>query len=62
MPKNRFLSWQFKVTGQAPSDAMEVIRERMEQPFIKAGFEVETKLIEKESGTLMVLVATKSSR
>lgn len=62
VPKNRFLSWLFKVTGQAPSDAMEVIRERMEQPFIKAGFEVETKLIEKESGTLMVLVATKSSR
>jgi len=57
MPKNRFLSWLFKVTGQAPSDAMKVIREKMEEPFIKSEFDVQTHVIDKPSGTLIVLVA-----
>lgn len=59
MPKNRFLSWLFQVTGQASSEAMEIIRERMEEPFIESGFDVETKVIEKTSGTLIVIIAQK---
>lgn len=59
MPKNRFLSWLFRVTGQAPSDAMKVIQEKLEEPFIEAYFDVETNLIERESGTLVILIAKK---
>jgi len=57
LPKNRFLSWLFKVTSQAPSDAMEIVQEKLGKPFIESGFDVETKVIEKASGTLIVLVA-----
>ena len=62
MPKNGFLSWLFKVTGQAPTDAMKVIREKLEEPFIKSEFDVQTHIIDKPSGTLIVLVAKKSTR
>ena len=58
MPKNRFLSWLFKVTGQAPSDAMQVIREKLEEPFVQSEFDVETHVLEKSSGTLVIIVAT----
>ena len=62
MPKNRFLSWLYRVTGETPSNALEFIQERMEQPFVQAGFDVETNLIERESGTLIVIVASISGR
>jgi len=61
LPRNRFLSWLFKVTGQASSDTMEIIQKKMEKPFVEAGFAVETNVIEKESGTLIVLVAKNTS-
>jgi ubiquinone/menaquinone biosynthesis C-methylase UbiE len=57
MPKNRFLSWLFRVTGQAPSDALKVIQEKLEEPFIDAQFDVETHIIDVKSGTLVVIVA-----
>ena len=57
LPKNRFLSWLFKVTGQSSSDALEIAREKLEEPFIKSGFDVETQVIERSSGTLIILVA-----
>lgn len=60
MPKNRFLSWLFKVTSQAPSDALKVIQEKLEEPFIKSEFDVETHVRDIKSGTLIVIVATKS--
>jgi ubiquinone/menaquinone biosynthesis C-methylase UbiE len=59
MPKNRFLSWLFQVTGQASSEAMEVIQESLEEPFIESDFYVETQVIERPSGTLIVVIATK---
>lgn len=59
MPKNRFLSWLFRVTGQAPSDALQVIREKLEGPFIQSQFEVKTHVIDAGSGTLVVIVAKK---
>jgi ubiquinone/menaquinone biosynthesis C-methylase UbiE len=57
MPKNRFLSWLFKVTGQAPSDAMKIIQERLEEPFIKAEFDVESHVLDLKSGTLIIIIA-----
>jgi ubiquinone/menaquinone biosynthesis C-methylase UbiE len=62
MPKNRLLSWLFQVTSQAPSDAAQVIREKLEEPFIKSEFDVETHVLDLKSGTLMVLVATNPPR
>lgn len=58
MPKNRVLSWLFQVTGQAPSDAIKVIREKLEEPFIKSEFDVETHVLDRKSGTLILIVAT----
>lgn len=59
MPKNRFLSWLFKVTDQAPSEALELIQKDLEEPFIQSEFDVETHVIEKVSGTLILIVARK---
>ena len=61
MPKNRILSWLFKVTGQAPSDAMKEVQIKLEEPFIKAEFDVETHVLDRESGTLIILIATNTS-
>jgi hypothetical protein len=61
MPKNRFLSWLFRVTGQAPSDAMQVIREKLEEPFVQSEFDVKTHVLEKSSGTLIIVIATRAS-
>jgi ubiquinone/menaquinone biosynthesis C-methylase UbiE len=59
MPKNGFLSWLFKVTAQAPSDATKVIQNKFEQPFIEADFKVETHVLDLKSSTLVILVAKK---
>jgi len=57
MPKNRFLSWLFQVTHQAPSDAIKVVQKKLEEPFVKSEFDVGTHVLEKDSGTLIVIVA-----
>jgi ubiquinone/menaquinone biosynthesis C-methylase UbiE len=62
MPKNRLLLWLFKVTGQASSDALKIVQEKLEEPFIKSEFDVETHALDVKSGTLIVIVAKKSSR
>lgn len=62
MPKNRFLSWLFRVTGQAPSDALQVIQKKLREPFVESEFDVETHVLERSSGTLVVIVAKKIPR
>ncbi|MBK9926777.1 MAG: methyltransferase domain-containing protein [Anaerolineales bacterium] len=59
MPKNPFLSWLFKVTGQASSEAEEVIRESLEEPFIESDLDIETQMIERPSGSVIIILATK---
>lgn len=56
---DRFLSWLFKVTGQAPSDALEVVEKRLAQPFEKAEFRVEIRQVEARSSLLLFVVARK---
>jgi len=58
MPKNRFLSWLFKVTSQAPSDAMKEVQGKLAEPFVKSGFNVETHVLDLKSGTLILIVAS----
>jgi hypothetical protein len=59
MPKNRFLSWLFKVTSQAPSDALNIIQEKLKEPFIISEFDVDTHVLDVKSGTLIIIVAKK---
>ncbi|GAB4504567.1 MAG: hypothetical protein Fur0043_15610 [Anaerolineales bacterium] len=58
-PLDRFLSWLFKVTGQAPSEAIEVLEQRLSQPFQTAGFQVEIQRVEIKASTLLFLLARK---
>ena len=57
MPKNRFLSWLFQVTSQAPSDAMKEVPGKLAEPFIESGFDVESYVLDLKSGTLIIIVA-----
>lgn len=59
-PNNRFLAWVFKVTGEAPSEALEVIKKRILPPFQKAGFQMELQTLQVESGVVMVLTAARN--
>lgn len=59
MPKNQFLSWMFKVTGQAPSNTMTIIQEKLKEPFIKFEFNVDIHVLERSTCTLIILIAKK---
>lgn len=59
MPRNRFLAWLFQVTGQAPKDALEFIQRKLQEPFVESEFAVETHVLDRSSGTLVVIVAKK---
>lgn len=62
LPKNRFLAWLFRVTGQAPKDALQVIQQKLQEPFVESEFDTEMHVLERSSGTLVVIVAKKVSR
>jgi ubiquinone/menaquinone biosynthesis C-methylase UbiE len=59
MPKNRFLEWLFKVTGEAPSEAMEEVKSKLKEPFMKAGFETEVRTLDVKSSILLIVLAKK---
>jgi ubiquinone/menaquinone biosynthesis C-methylase UbiE len=61
-PKNRLLDWLFKVTNQAPSEALEIVRSKLREPFAGAGFETEVRTLDVQSGTLLIVLTTKRSR
>jgi ubiquinone/menaquinone biosynthesis C-methylase UbiE len=58
-PKNRFLQWLYKVTGESPSNVEEFVQQRLRQPFAAANFRAEVKTIEVKSSTLMFVLAEK---
>jgi ubiquinone/menaquinone biosynthesis C-methylase UbiE len=60
-PSNGFLKWLYKVTGESPQAFDDALRERLKNPFVRAGFEVEMKLIELTSSTLVLLLARNPS-
>lgn len=62
LPKNRLLAWLFRVTGQAPSDAVQVIQKKLQEPLIQAAFETKMHVVEKPSGTLIIIVAEKKEK
>jgi ubiquinone/menaquinone biosynthesis C-methylase UbiE len=61
-PKNRFLSWLYRVTGESPSEAVEVVKRKISEPVFEAGFSVRTEAIEVKSGILLVIVAERQGR
>lgn len=60
-PKNPFLDWLFKVTGESPSEALELVKSKFKEPLVQAGFETEVKMLDVKSSLLLIIVAKKNS-
>lgn len=58
---DRFAAWLFRVTGQAPASLSREATNRMLEPFIQAGFQVESAQLEVKSSTLLIVIAEKKS-
>jgi ubiquinone/menaquinone biosynthesis C-methylase UbiE len=58
-PKNPVTAWLFKVTGQSPSEAHEIIKSEINKSMSRANFKPETQMIEVKSGTLLVVISQK---
>ena len=58
-PKNPLLGWLFKVTGESPSDARELIKSKMKMAFARAEFKTEVQIVEVKSGSLLVVIGKK---
>ena len=61
MPKNRFLDWLFKVTHQSPLEALDIVRAKLKEPFVAAGFQTEVQTLDARSGILLIVLARKPS-
>jgi ubiquinone/menaquinone biosynthesis C-methylase UbiE len=59
LPRNRLLAWLFRVTGQAPSDAVRIIQQKLQEPLLQSEFDAKIHLLERSSGTLIIVVAEK---
>jgi ubiquinone/menaquinone biosynthesis C-methylase UbiE len=57
MPKNRILDWLYRVTGESPNEAGEIVKRRLMHPFQKAGFEVDLQIVDDQSSRLFVIIA-----
>lgn len=60
-PKNRLLSWLYRVTNESPSEAVNVVKKNISQPFMRAGFEVQVETLEVKSSTLLLVLARKTA-
>ena len=58
-PKNRFLTWLYRVTNESPSEALTVVKSKIGQPFARAGFEVSVETLEVKSSVLLLVLARK---
>jgi len=61
LPKNPFLDVLFKITHQSPMEAIEVVKAKLKEPFVAAGFESEVKVLDVKSGILLLVLAINSS-
>lgn len=55
----RYAAGLFRVTGQAPSEPVEIISERLKEPFAEAGFAVKVEQVEVKSSLVLILIGTK---
>ena len=58
-PGNPLLKWLYRVTGESPSEALEIVKAKWNQPFIRAGFETRVEIVKVKSSTLLFIIATK---
>jgi ubiquinone/menaquinone biosynthesis C-methylase UbiE len=54
---DKFATWLFRITGQAPSDLTEEATKGMLEPFLEAGFQVQTEHLEVESSLVLIVIA-----
>ena len=57
-PLDRAMALLFRITHQSPADPLEIVREKLREPFIKAGFEVDIKELQVKSSLLLIIIAT----
>jgi hypothetical protein len=55
----RYAAGLFRVTGQAPSEPVEIVSERLKQPFLQTGFEVKIEQVEVKSSLVLIVIAEK---
>lgn len=60
MPKSRALKWLYKVTGESPSQTEEVVKNKLQEPFLLAGFATDIKNVELKSSRLLIVIAEKA--
>ena len=58
-PMERYAAGLFRVTGQAPSEPVEIVSERLKQPFLQTGFEVKIEQVEVKSSLVLIVIAEK---
>lgn len=61
-PLERYAAWLFRVTGQAPTEPVEIVSDRFKQPFIDTGFEAKIEQVEVKSSLVLIIVARKVIR
>ena len=54
---DRAMAVLFRVTHQSPVDPIEIVKEKLQKPFIKAGFEVDFKELQIKSSLLLIIIA-----
>ena len=54
----RAMALLFRVTHQSPADPIEIVREKLREPFVKAGFEVGIKELQVKSSLLLIIIAS----
>ena len=59
LPKNPFLDWLYKVTGESPSESMKSFEFKLKQPFVQAGFKTEIHTRNLQSSRLLIVIAKK---
>jgi ubiquinone/menaquinone biosynthesis C-methylase UbiE len=57
MPKSRFLGWLYKATGESPSEPEDLIKQKLNEPFVKANFETEIQTLDVRSSRLFIIIA-----
>jgi ubiquinone/menaquinone biosynthesis C-methylase UbiE len=55
----RWAAGLFRVTGQVPIDPIDIISERLKQPFEEVGFRVKTEQVEVKSSLVLIIIAEK---
>lgn len=59
-PKNLFLAWLFKVTGQSPSETEESIKLKIKERLADTDFRVIVETVEVKSSKLLIVIAVKN--